>query len=201
MDDARARDAAPTIRPRTHDCTAAAPAAPDETNAKDVAWPATRAVYDELKTRMAPDGIGEIILTPDGGTTLLEGLTTNLFVARTRVDMPYHGVADAKSSVELVTAPRDSVLPGLARDAVIRASAAEGLPVREEPVLASDADCWTEALLTNAVRLVQPVRRCGGGRATGIRVTGRGRNDSSRIRGLDIERDCTGGSSPRWTTT
>lgn len=137
-------------------------------NAKDVAWPATRAAYDDVKRRMQEtDGIGEIILTPDGGATLLEGLTTNLFVVRTRVDMPYHGVADAKSSVELVTAPRDSVLPGLARDAVIRASVAEGLPVREEPVLASDADCWTEAFLTNAVRLVQPVREVRWGSSDG----------------------------------
>ena len=116
---------------------------------------------------MTPEGIGEIILTPDGGATLLEGLTTNLFVVRTRVDMPYHGVADGKSSLELVTAPRDSVLPGLARDAVIRASVAEGLPVREEPVLASDADCWTEAFLTNAVRLVQPVREVRWGSSDG----------------------------------
>ena len=137
------------------------------TNAKDVAWPATRAAYDDVKRRMAPEGIGEIILTPDGGATLLEGLTTNLFVVRTRVDMPYHGVADGKSSLELVTAPRDSVLPGLARDAVIRASVAEGLPVREEPVLASDADCWTEAFLTNAVRLVQPVREVRWGSSDG----------------------------------
>ena len=69
------------------------------TNAKDVAWPATRAAYDDVKRRMTPEGIGEIILTPDGGATLLEGLTTNLFVVRTRVDMPYHGVADGEELV------------------------------------------------------------------------------------------------------
>ena len=32
-------------------------------------------------------------------------------------------------------------------------------------------------------------------------MTGRGRNDSSRIRGGRYRTGCTGGSSPRWTTT
>ena len=99
--------------------------------------------------------------------------------------MPHHGVADAKSSVELVTAPRTRS-SRVWRDAVIRASVAEGLPVREE-LKAVRRGLLTEAFLTNAVRLVQPVRE-GGGRATGIRVTGRGRNDSSRIRGLTSNR-------------
>ena len=128
-------------------------------SAKDVAWPTARAAYDELKRQMNPEGIGEVILTPDGGDTLLEGLTTNLFVVRTRLDMPYHGVADGmSSSLEVVTPPRGDVLPGVVREAVIAAFAAEGLPVKEEPVLASEVDLWAEVFLTNAVRLTRPVR-------------------------------------------
>jgi branched-subunit amino acid aminotransferase/4-amino-4-deoxychorismate lyase len=41
---------------------------------------------------------------------------------------------------------------------VIAACAAEGLPVKEEPVLASEEDLWAEVFLTNAVRLTRPVR-------------------------------------------
>ena len=137
-------------------------------NAKDVAWPTARAAYDELKRQMNPEGIGEVILTPDGGGTLLEGLTTNLFVVRTRLDMPYHGVADCVSSLEVVTPPRGDVLPGVAREAVIAACAAEGLPVKEEPVLASEEDLWAEVFLTNAVRLTRPVREVRWASADGV---------------------------------
>jgi para-aminobenzoate synthetase / 4-amino-4-deoxychorismate lyase len=61
------------------------------------------------------------------------------------------------------TPPADGrILPGIARDRVLRIAAAAGLEVREEPIVFDRLADAGEVFVTGAVRGIEPVRRCDG---------------------------------------
>jgi branched-subunit amino acid aminotransferase/4-amino-4-deoxychorismate lyase len=84
----------------------------------------------------------------DAAGRALEAATANLF---------------AVSDATLITAPLTAgVLPGITRAAVIAIAAEQGLVVDERPISRSELPAVAEALLTSAVRGVQPLVRLGG---------------------------------------
>jgi para-aminobenzoate synthetase / 4-amino-4-deoxychorismate lyase len=61
----------------------------------------------------------------------------------------------------VVTPPADGrILPGIARDRVLRIAPAAGLEVREEPIGLDRLADAAEVFITGAVRGIEPVRRC-----------------------------------------
>jgi para-aminobenzoate synthetase / 4-amino-4-deoxychorismate lyase len=87
-----------------------------------------------------------VVLDRDG--TVLEASRGNVFAVLDGV---------------VTTPPADGrILPGIARDRVLRIAAAAGLEVREEPIAFGRLADATEMFVTGAVRGIEPVRRCDG---------------------------------------
>lgn len=68
------------------------------------------------------------------------------------------GLRSEDDALEVITAPADDVLPGVTRALALEAAVAEGLRVREVAPSPADAGCWSEAALTSALRVLQPLR-------------------------------------------
>jgi len=120
--------------------------------AKDTNWVRDRRQLEARKRDAAAD---EVILADDDGEVLLEGLVTNLFVV---VETEDPGGGHLPRRHAAFTAPTTRCLPGLARQAVLDALDAEGIPWEERAPTASERSEWSEAFVTNAVKLARPVR-------------------------------------------
>jgi branched-subunit amino acid aminotransferase/4-amino-4-deoxychorismate lyase len=120
--------------------------------AKDTNWVRDRRQLEARKRDAAAD---EVILADDDGEVLLEGLVTNLFVV---VETEDPGGGHQPRRHAAFTAPTTRCLPGLARQAVLDALDAEGIPWEERAPTASERTEWSEAFVTNAVKLARPVR-------------------------------------------
>lgn len=129
---------------------------------KSTSWPADR----EWIREDAPEDADECLLAGEGGETLVEGLTNNLFVVMKG--------PDGKPLVR--TAPEGECLPGLARAAVLAACEAEGVAVEERAPEAAERKKWKEAFVTNAVRLARPIREVRWPRGVGVDLS-RGAED------------------------
>ena len=117
-------------------------------DAKDSAWIAGRA---PLEAALLETGATEGLLA-DGAGRLLEGLITNVFIVEGRGDR-----------ATLVTAaPRDGVLDGVARRAVLAAADRVGVGMRQAPPDPGRAGEWREAFVTSAVVGVRPLSAVSG---------------------------------------
>jgi branched-subunit amino acid aminotransferase/4-amino-4-deoxychorismate lyase len=85
-------------------------------------------------------GVHEGLLHRDG--CLTEGSNSNLFVVMAGV---------------VITPPAQTVLSGVTRDIVIALAAANGIPLREDPLLIADTPRWDECFITSTSRHVMPV--------------------------------------------
>lgn len=119
--------------------------APD---AKDSAWIAARA---PLEAALPAAGATEGMLA-DGAGRLLEGLVTNVFVVEGR----------GEGATLVTAAPRDGVLDGVARRAVLAAADRVGVAVRQAPPDPARVADWSEAFVTSAVVGVRPLAAVSG---------------------------------------
>ena len=85
-------------------------------------------------------GFDALLLSPEGN--ILEGAATNFFMIR-----------DGR----LLTPPAAGILPGVARDTVIRIARKKKLPFRETLLRMADLKKADEAFVTNSVVEVMPV--------------------------------------------
>ncbi len=99
------------------------------------------------KMRARAEGYDEIVLVDEDGH-LAEGPTTNLFVV------------DADS--ELLTPPREKVLHGVTRSAVIELAKAEGISIRETSIEPERLLNAREAFLTGTTAGVWPIETVDG---------------------------------------
>jgi para-aminobenzoate synthetase/4-amino-4-deoxychorismate lyase len=106
-----------------------------------------RAPLDELRARAEVPDFDDVLLIDRDGR-VLEGGRTNIFAVVGR---------------ELVTPPCDGrILPGVARHVVLELARARGVRVRVRPVATIELQQAAEVFVTNSIRGVQPVLRCGG---------------------------------------
>ena len=134
-----------------------------------------------------PPAADEVLLASEDGR-LLEGLVTNLHVVTSGSGDSDGGSGGAEHAcpanastrgggAEVASGPPtlwtagmgDGVVWGTVRARVLQACAALGVAVREEAPRAADRALWREAFLSNALRVVQPLRRieCGAGNTWG----------------------------------
>ncbi|KAL4458562.1 hypothetical protein ABPG75_013427 [Micractinium tetrahymenae] len=153
---------------------------------KDSGWVADRQPLEQLRDAAGGAASDEVLLcTADG--RLLEGLVTNFFAVT--CEAASHGASEeaAAAGVEErrggdAAAPSwsgggcpgtpepaavtvwtagvgDGVVWGTVRARVLQACRTLGYAVREEAPSAQSRHAWSEAFITNALRLVQPLRR------------------------------------------
>ncbi|KFM26181.1 hypothetical protein F751_4674 [Auxenochlorella protothecoides] len=113
--------------------------------AKDSAWVRERAPLEGLRR----PGVVEVLLA-DAAGGLLEGLVTNFFV----ISGPATASQRASDYTLQTAGEKDGVLAGTARRAALRAAAACGLTVLEQPPDPSHRSAWREAFLTNRYTFV-----------------------------------------------
>ena len=122
--------------------------------AKGSAWVTARRGLEARKEGAEP-GHEVLMVSPDG--LALEGLVTNFFATA-----PPDGGGGKRGDGRRVlrTAPVEAgVLPGVARQALLEVCEAAGVEVREEAPDVAGAAGWEAGLLTNCIRLLQPVRK------------------------------------------
>lgn len=131
--------------------------------AQDSGWVAERQPLERQK----PGGTADVLLCTQDGR-LLEGLVTNLFVVvadeggarsgRQHGDSQHGG--GMPSGITVWTASMgDGVVWGTARARVLQACRQLGVAVREEAPSMAGRAAWTEAFLTNSLRIAQPLAR------------------------------------------
>lgn len=159
---------------------------------QDSGWVAERRPLEALR----PPGAGEVLLCSQHGR-LLEGLVTNLFVvapaslgsaagsggasgtsgdgehggqASTAVGGASAATFDPSALVVYTAGMADGVVWGTARARVLQACRRLGLAVREEAPDPRLRASWSEAFLTNSLRLVQPLAciACGAANVWGL---------------------------------
>uniref|UniRef100_A0A1D2A4F3 Uncharacterized protein n=1 Tax=Auxenochlorella protothecoides TaxID=3075 RepID=A0A1D2A4F3_AUXPR len=118
--------------------------------AKDSAWVRERAPLEGLRR---PGAVEVLLANAAGG--LLEGLVTNFFV----ISGPATASQRASDYTLQTAGEKDGVLAGTARRAALRAAAACGLTVLEQPPDPSHRSAWREAFLTNSLRGCQNLTR------------------------------------------
>jgi branched-chain amino acid aminotransferase len=101
------------------------------------------------KMRACAEGYDEIVLVDEDGH-LAEGPTTNLFLV------------DAEG--DLITPPREKVLHGVTRSAIIELAKAEGISIREAQIKPEALLNASEAFLTGTTAGVWPIESVDGGR-------------------------------------
>eukprot|EP00850_Spirogloea_muscicola_P007544 SM000038S14357 [mRNA] locus=s38:444281:448544:+ [translate_table: standard] len=124
--------------------------------AKCSTWATDRQLLEQAK----PPGVAEIILSSDGNM-LLEGLVTNLFIIVSCDNTNAAKVigCTTTSSVAVQTATLvDGVLPGVARQLVLRSCHKAGIAVHEMAPRWDQRHTWQGAFLTSALQIVRPVQ-------------------------------------------
>ncbi|XP_059291065.1 uncharacterized protein LOC132044587 isoform X1 [Lycium ferocissimum] len=127
-------------------------------NAKYSDWVRQRKQLEKLR----PPSVNELLLS-NNGDQILEGCLTNLFVVcRKDVNDDYQKASQRENestvSIELQTAPlRDGVLPGVVRQVILDTCSRNKISVREIAPSWSERDMWSEAFITNSLRLLQHV--------------------------------------------
>ncbi|KAL2622278.1 hypothetical protein R1flu_002483 [Riccia fluitans] len=133
--------------------------------AKDSLWASTRQGLESVK----PSGTNEVILS-NNGNALLEGLVTNFFIVKIRDEkIQEQGESQRRteggdnehnlSDYEVLTAPlSDGVLNGVIRNVLIEVCREAGIAIREISPSWSAHHMWKEAFVTNALRILQPVK-------------------------------------------
>lgn len=127
-------------------------------NAKYADWVRQRKQLEKLR----PPSVNELLLS-NNGDQILEGCLTNLFVVCDKyVNGNCHKASqrddESTVSIELQTAPiRDGVLPGVLRQVILDICSRNQIPVREIAPSWSEREMWSEAFITNSLRLLQHV--------------------------------------------
>lgn len=127
-------------------------------NAKYSDWVRQRKQLEKLR----PPSVNELLLS-NNGDHILEGCLTNFFVVcRKDVNGDYQKANqrdnESTVSIELQTAPvRDGVLPGVLRQVILDICSRNKIPVREIAPSWSEREMWSEAFITNSLRLLQHV--------------------------------------------
>lgn len=112
--------------------------------------------------KLRPPSANELLLS-NNGDQILEGCLTNLFVVCHKyANGNYHKASqrddESTVSIELQTAPiRDGVLPGVLRQVILDICSRNQIPVREIAPSWSEREMWSEAFITNSLRLLQHV--------------------------------------------
>ncbi|KAL6578032.1 hypothetical protein OROMI_010360 [Orobanche minor] len=103
--------------------------------------------------KLRPPTITELLLSNDG-ERILEGCLTNFFV----VCLKQKHDLENLSCIEVQTAPvSDGVLPGVLRQVIKDICLKIGIPFREVAPSWSERELWTEAFITNSLRILQHV--------------------------------------------
>ncbi|XP_073037539.1 uncharacterized protein [Primulina eburnea] len=127
-------------------------------NAKYSEWVRLRKSLEKLR----PPSVTELLLSNDGDH-ILEGCLTNFFVVCQKnkddvFDNSERNCLPTSSFFEIQTAPLgDGVLPGVVRQVIIDICLKIGIPFRETAPSWSQREFWTEAFITNSLRLLQHV--------------------------------------------
>ncbi|KAK4366519.1 hypothetical protein RND71_014399 [Anisodus tanguticus] len=127
-------------------------------NAKYSDWVRQRKQLEKLR----PPSVNELLLS-NNGDHILEGCLTNLFVVcRKDVNGDYLKASqrdnESTVSIELQTAPvTDGVLPGVLRQVILDICSRNKIPFREIAPSWSEREMWSEAFITNSLRLLQHV--------------------------------------------
>ncbi|KAL7109485.1 hypothetical protein ACP275_06G178200 [Erythranthe tilingii] len=130
----------------------------DFANAKYSDWVRLRKPLEKLR----PPSVTELLLSNDG-ERILEGCLTNFFVVCRKEkgqDSNTLGQNELPNlrRIEIQTAPlRDGVLPGVIRQVIIDICFKIGIHFREVAPMWSNRDLWTEAFITNSLRILQHV--------------------------------------------
>ncbi|KAL3650048.1 hypothetical protein CASFOL_006451 [Castilleja foliolosa] len=130
----------------------------DFANAKYSDWVRLRKGLEKLR----PPSVTELLLSNDG-ERILEGCLTNLFVVCRKEkhgdgNTIEHNEFQNLSCIEVQTAPlSDGVLPGILRQVIIDICLKLGIPFREVAPSWSERKLWTEAFITNSLRILQHV--------------------------------------------
>ena len=90
-------------------------------------------------------GVHEALLHQ--GDVVTEGASSNFFVVR---------------AGRLLTAPVETVLPGVTRALALRLAQEASIPTEERPLCLSEREAWQEAFITSTSRKVLPVTRLDG---------------------------------------
>lgn len=112
--------------------------------------------------KLRPPSVNELLLS-NNGDHILEGCLTNFFVVCGKdVNGDYQKANERDNestvSIELQTAPvRDGVLPGVLRQVILDICSRNKIPVREIAPSWSEREMWSEAFITNSLRLLQHV--------------------------------------------
>lgn len=127
-------------------------------NAKYSEWVRLRKSLEKLR----PPSVAELLLSNDGDH-ILEGCLTNFFVVCQKkkddvFDKSERNGLPTSSFFEVQTAPLgDGVLPGVVRQVIRDICLKIGIPFRETAPSWSQRELWTEAFITNSLRLLQHV--------------------------------------------
>ncbi|KAL3838355.1 hypothetical protein ACJIZ3_022946 [Penstemon smallii] len=127
-------------------------------NAKYSDWVRLRKPLEKLR----PPLVTELLLSNDGDQ-ILEGCLTNFFVVCLKENDGDTNTAEQNGlgtlrSIEVQTAPlSNGVLPGVIRQVIKDICLKIGIPFREVAPSWSQRDLWTEAFITNSLRLIQHV--------------------------------------------
>ncbi|KAK6137777.1 hypothetical protein DH2020_028476 [Rehmannia glutinosa] len=130
----------------------------DFANAKYSDWVRLRKPLEKLR----PPSVTELLLSNDG-ERILEGCLTNFFVVCLKEE---HGDGNTVEPnelqslrcIEVQTAPvSDGVLPGVLRQVIKDICLKIGIPFREVAPSWSKHELWTEAFVTNGLRILQHV--------------------------------------------
>ncbi|XP_073143745.1 uncharacterized protein [Henckelia pumila] len=130
----------------------------DLANAKYSEWVRLRKSLEKLR----PPSVTELLLSNDGDH-ILEGCLTNFFVVCRKekddvIDNSEQNGLPTSSSFEVQTTPLgDGVLPGVIRQVIREICLKFGIPFREIAPSWSQRELWTEAFITNSLRLIQHV--------------------------------------------
>ncbi|CAA0821211.1 D-aminoacid aminotransferase-like PLP-dependent enzymes superfamily protein [Striga hermonthica] len=106
--------------------------------------------------KLRPPSVTELLLSNDGDR-ILEGSLTNFFVVCLK-EKHRDGKNEYLRSIEVQTAPlSEGVLPGVLREVITDICLKTGIPFREVSPSWSDRELWTEAFVTNSLRILQHV--------------------------------------------
>ncbi|CAH9099666.1 unnamed protein product [Cuscuta europaea] len=116
-------------------------------NAKYSGWVRQRKCLEKLR----PPSVNELLLS-NNGDKILEGCLTNFFVVCCKEEK------GNTNCFEIQTAPlSDGVLPGVIRQVILDICSRNGIILREVAPSWSRRETWTEAFITNSLRVVQHV--------------------------------------------
>ncbi|KAH6801574.1 D-aminoacid aminotransferase-like PLP-dependent enzymes superfamily protein [Perilla frutescens var. frutescens] len=127
----------------------------DLANAKYTDWVRLRKRLEKLR----PPSATELLLSNDG-ERILEGCLTNFFVVSLKEKNEDTSNVEPQNfrGIEVQTAPlSDGVLPGVIRQVIRDICLEIGIPFREVAPSWSKRELWTEAFITNSLRVLQHV--------------------------------------------